>query len=238
MERAAHATMLSALDPMRRRCWWAARPIDESCAASAATTMAGPVSIERTLYRVAGKRNAETVDAVSLRAGWWAMAGCRDGGGDGGVSAGSVARGGSGERKVAAVAILARCAFERVAHLVGNSMEASGREVERAWLRRWRFPTVRTPSVYLLIASGIPMEEPREEGQREVRKGVRKESEKESPKEPKKKKEPERSPKRKAKMRSVQRVFRMAYAATVTLHDATGRPFTPCDMAGCRRGHR
>ena len=27
-------------------------------------------------------------------------------------------------------------------------------------------------------------------------------------------------------MRSVQRVFRMAYAATVTLHDATGRPFT------------
>ena len=40
-------------------------------------TMAGPVSIERTLYRVAGKRNAETVDAVSLRAEWWAMAGCR-----------------------------------------------------------------------------------------------------------------------------------------------------------------
>ena len=81
----------------------------------------------------------------------------------------------------------------------------------------------------------IPMEEPREEGQRKSEK----ESEKESERVPK---EPEKGARRESeeerKMRSVQRVFRMAYAATVTLHDATGRPFTPCDMAGCRRGHR
>ena len=55
------------------------------------------------------------------------MAGRRDGGGDG-VECHSVARGGSSERKVAAVAIYLRCAFERVAHLVGKQlwMQAGG----------------------------------------------------------------------------------------------------------------
>ena len=77
---------------------------------------------------------------------------------------------------------------------------------------------MRTPSVYLLIAPAFWMEEPREEGQR-----VRKESG-----------ESERGPKgarkgvqRKVKDAPVQRVFCMAYAATVTLHDATGKALHP-----------
>jgi hypothetical protein len=46
-------------------------------------------------------------------------------------------------------------------------------------------------------------------------------------------KEPERSPERKAPKRSIQRVFRMAYAATVTLHDPTGKSL--CTMRYVRQ---
>ena len=41
VEQAAHATMLSALDPMRRRCWWAARPSTRVLPASASTRWRG-----------------------------------------------------------------------------------------------------------------------------------------------------------------------------------------------------
>lgn len=44
-------------------------------------TLAGSVSIERSLYRQSGQRGGQpggrVVDAVSVRAGWWRTAGCR-----------------------------------------------------------------------------------------------------------------------------------------------------------------
>ncbi|MBL9040522.1 MAG: hypothetical protein JNM83_02915 [Myxococcales bacterium] len=78
-------------------------------------------------------------------------------------------------------------------------------EVERILIEELEI-TDGTPSISVsLDRVSVPMEELRQEPQR-------------SPE-----KEPERSPKRKVLKRSVQRVFRMAYAATVTVHDAMGK---------------
>ena len=219
VERAAHATMLSALDLDAPQVLVGGKTYRRVLrSVGSYYTMAGPVSIERTLYRVAGKRNAETVDAVSLRAGVV---------GDGWLPVTAAAMAWECQRAPSREAEAAserwqrlpysRCAFERVAHLVGKQYGSKREEVERALVETMEIPDGAHAISVSLDRVSIPMEEPREEGQRKSEK----ESEKESPKEPEK--EPERSPKRKAKMRSVQRVFRMAYAATVTLHDATGK---------------
>ena len=164
---------------MRRR-----RPIDR-VPAQRRRLLAGPVSIKRTLYRVAGK--CWTVDAVCGPE--QCDAGCRDGGGDGDREC---QRAPSRRRKSSERwqrLPYSRCAFE---HLVGKQYGKRGRKWSAPWLRRWRFPTVRTPSVYLNRVS-IPMEEPREEGQRKSerspKRGVRKvpKSPQRSPKGPKRK---------------------------------------------------
>ena len=163
------------------------RPIDESCAASAATTsMAGPVSIRRTLYRVAGKRNAETVDAVSLRAGGgrWLAAG--DGGGDGD---GSVSGLPSREAEAASERWqrlpYSRCAFERVAHLV-KQYGSKREEVERALVETMEIPDGAHAIGVSLIASAFRWKSRGKKGQRKsekeserVRKGVPKGARKE-----------------------------------------------------------
>lgn len=169
-------------------------------------TMAGPVSVLRTLYRPAGMRNAATVDAISLRAGVL---------GDGWLpqTAATMAwecqRAPSREAEAASQRWqrlpYSRCAFERVAHLVGEQYGQKREEVERMLVEQMEIPEAAHAISVSLDRVSIPMEEPREEPQR-------------SPE-----KEPERSPKRQAKKRYVSRVFRMAYAATVTLHDATGK---------------
>ena len=139
----------------------------------------------------------ETVDAVSLRSRSgerWLAAG--DGGGDGvGVSAGSVARGGSGLSDRCS-GCHSRCTrFERVAHLVGNSMEAKREEVERALVETMEIPDGAHASVYLFDRVSIPDGRAEAPGQRSPGKGVRKRSPVRVPvKEPEK--EFERSPKR------------------------------------------
>ena len=69
MEQTAHATILSALDldaPQVLVGGKTYRRVLRSVG-SYYTMAQRPVSIERTRTKVAGKRNAETVDAVSLR---------------------------------------------------------------------------------------------------------------------------------------------------------------------------
>ena len=158
----------------------------------------------------------------------------RDGGGDGvGSVSGSVARR-KRERKVAAVAI-PRCAFERSRILWGNRRKQAGGS-GAPWLRRdGDSPTVRTPSVYLLIASAS---DGRAEGRSDngsPKRSPERESEKESQRSPKR--SPERSPKREGKDARSTRISH-GVVATVTLHDATGRPFTPCDILMPQGGHR
>lgn len=207
VERACHATMLSALDIDAAEVIVGGKRYRRvhRCVGSY-YTMAGPVSLERTLYRPAGMRNAATVDAISLRAGvvgdgWLPMVAA--------TMAWECQRAPSREAEAASERWqrlpYSRCAFERVAHLVGEQYGKKREEVERILVDEMAIPEATHSISVSLDRVSIPMEEPREEPQRSLEK------------------EPERSPKRKAPRRYVQRVFRMAYAATVTLHDATGK---------------
>ena len=70
VERACHQVMLAALDldaPEVMVGGERHRRVHRCCGSY--YTMAGPVSLLRTLYRPVGKRKAATVDAISLRAG-------------------------------------------------------------------------------------------------------------------------------------------------------------------------
>jgi hypothetical protein len=207
VERAAHAVLLSALDidaPQVVVGGQAHRRVLRTIGSY--YTMAGPVSLMRTLYRPVGQRHAPTVDTISLRAGVV---------GDGWlpVTAATMAwecqRAPSREAEAASERWqrlpYSRCAFERVAHLVGEHYGQKREEIERMLVETMPIPDGAHALSVSMDRVSIPMEEPREEAQKRPEN------------------ETERSPKRKAPKRYVQRVFRMAYAATVTLHDANGK---------------
>ena len=70
IERACHHAVLSALDIDRPAVEIAGKRYARVGRGEAPYySMAGPVPVERTLYRECGQRNAKTVDTVSLRAG-------------------------------------------------------------------------------------------------------------------------------------------------------------------------
>lgn len=161
-------------------------------------TMAGAVSVERTLYRKRGDDNGKTVDAVSLRAGVL---------GDGWLPRTAQAmafecqRGPSREAEAASKQWLrlpySRSAFEDVAHLLGEQYDANRQSVERALIEAYQPPAEAASVSVSLDRVSVPMEEPR----------------------PK----PVGRPKKNAPKRPITRVYRMAYAATVTIHDAEGK---------------
>lgn len=164
-------------------------------------TLAGSVSIERSLYRRAGTRGgqaeAKVVDAVSLRAGalgdGWLPRTAR-------VMAHEVQKGTSREAEATAREYgrlpYSRSSFERVAHLAGALAVAEHQDIEDALIDAYEVPDeARSVSVSLDRVS-VPMEEPRPRPAGRPRKGAPK--------------------------RPVARNFRMAYCATVTLHDENG----------------
>lgn len=207
LERAAHEAVLSALDidaPQVVVAGQAYRRVLRSIGSY--YTMAGAVSLPRTLYRKVSERHGPTVDAISLRAGVV---------GDGWLPQTAAAMAWECQRAPSREAEAAsamwqrlpysRCAFERVTHLVGEHYGHKRESVERLLVETMAIPEGAHSVSVSLDRVSIPMEEPRPEPQR-------------SPEQ-----EPQKSSKRKAPKRYVQRVFRMAYAATVTLHDATGK---------------
>ena len=164
-------------------------------------TMAGCVPIERSLYRQAGTRGgqpeAKVVDAVSLRAGvigeGWLPHTAR-------VMSHEVQKGTSRDAKATAqeygLLPYSRSSFETVAHLVGALAVADHQDIEDVLIDAYEIPpAARSVSVSLDRVS-VPMEEPRN---RPIGRPA-----KEAPKNP------------------VARNFRMAYCATVTVHDEHG----------------
>lgn len=164
-------------------------------------TMAGSVSVERSLYRRSGARGGEpagkVVDPVSLRAGvvgdGWLPHTAR-------AMAHDVQKGTSREAQASAVEKdrlpYSRASFERVAHLVGALAVADRRDVEDALIDAYEIPgEARSISVSLDRVS-VPMEEPRPR--------------------------PVGRPKKGAPKNPVERNFRMAYCGTITLHDEQG----------------
>ena len=164
-------------------------------------TLAGSVSIERSLYRRSGTRGGtpegKVVDAISLRVGvvgdgWLPRTAA--------AMAHDVQMGTSREAEASARQKdrlpYARASFERIAHLVGALAVADRQDIEDALIDAYVIPEeTRTVSVSLDRVS-VPMEEPR--------------------------KRPVGRPRKNAAKRPVQRNFRMAYCGTVTLHDEQG----------------
>lgn len=174
-------------------------------------TMAGPVEIERGLYRRVGERNGKTVDVISLRTG--AV-------GDGWLpqTAQAMAHylqlGTSREAEQAARQIgrlpYSRASFERVPHLVGGLWLEHHADLEDDLIHAYEVPDEAASISVAIDRASVPMEEavPRPPGR----------------------------PRKNAPKRSVQRAFRMCYCATVTLHDKDGRALHTlrrAQMPGC-----
>ena len=164
-------------------------------------TMAGSVSVERSLYRQSGQRGgqpgARVVDAVSLRAGVV---------GDGWLprTARAIAHGvqqvTSREAETGAGELgrlpYSRSSFERVAHLVGALAVADHQDIEDALIDAYEIPEeVRSISISLDRVS-VPMEEPLTR--------------------------PVGRPKKGAPKKPVERNFRLAYCGTLSMHDEKG----------------
>jgi hypothetical protein len=203
IERASHRAVLQALDidqPMV--VIGGIRYIRVGRCEAPYHTMAGSVSIERSLYRQSGQRGGQpggrVVDPVSLRSGvvgdGWLPRTAR-------AIAHSVQQGTSREAEATADEYgrlpYSRASFERVAHLVGALAVADHQDIEDALIDAYEMPAqARSVSVSLDRVS-VPMEEPRRRPRGRPRKGAAK--------------------------KPVERNFRMAYCATVTLHDETGQ---------------
>ena len=174
-------------------------------------TMTGPIELQRGIYRRVGERNGKTVDVISLRTG--AV-------GDGWLphTAQTMAHylqlGTSREAEQAAQQVgrlpYSRASFERVPHLVGGLWLQHHADLEDELIRVYEVPDEAASISVAIDRASVPMEEavPRPPGR----------------------------PRKNAPKRSVQRVFRMCYCATVTLHDEDGRALHTLrrgQMPGC-----
>jgi hypothetical protein len=198
VERSVHQVVLSSLDVDAPRVLIDGRGYNRVMRSEAEyNTKAGPVPVMRTLYRAEGERNGPVVDAVSLRAGvvgdGWLPHAAK-------AMAHLLQQGTSREAEATAREMgrlpYSRSSFERVGHQVGTLVEAHRVEVDDAMAEELEVP-VEAASLSLSIDRvSLPMEEPRTRPKGRPRKGAPK--------------------------RPVERVFRMAYCATVTLHDRSG----------------
>jgi hypothetical protein len=161
-------------------------------------TLAGPVVVERTLYRPPGVRNGKTVDAISLRigavgAGWLpetAQAMAHQ------VQSTTSREAEANLRQVGRLPY-SRTSFEEVAHLVGERYLARHVDIEEALIAAMAIPYGAKSVCVSLDRVSVPMEEPR--------------------------KRPRGRPRRDAPCRPISRVYRMAYTGCVTLCDSRGR---------------
>jgi hypothetical protein len=160
-------------------------------------TMAGPISIERSIYRCDGERNGKVVDAISVRAGvvadGWLPQTAR-------AMAHHVQRGTAREAEASSKEIgrlvYSKSSFDRVAHAVGELYSDRNDEIEDKLIVEYEPPReARSLSVGLDRVS-MPMIEPRPR--------------------------PPGRPKKGDPKRPITVAWRMAWVATVTLHDANG----------------
>jgi hypothetical protein len=160
-------------------------------------TMAGPVRVTRTLYRERGQRNAKTVNAVSLRCGvvgeGWLP-------GTAQAMAHQLQQGTSREAETTARMLgrlpYSRSSFEGVGQEVGRQYTAVRTDLEEVLLEEYTVPAEAASVSVALDRVSVPMAE-----------AVAAE---------------ERAAQPKACKRKVWRQFRMAYCATLTLHDRKG----------------
>lgn len=160
-------------------------------------TMAGPITVERSVYRRDSERNGKVVDTVSLRAGvvadGWLPQTAR-------AMAHHVQRGTAREAEASAIEtgrlVYSRSSFDRVTHALGDIYADRNDQIEDALITAYELPDeARSISVGLDRVS-MPMIEPRAL--------------------------PPGRPKKDAPKRPITVAWRMAWVATVTLHDRDG----------------
>lgn len=160
-------------------------------------TMAGSISVLRSLYRRDGERNAKVVDAISLRAGvvadGWLPQTAR-------AMAFQVQQGTAREAAASAAEIgrltYSRCSFERVTHAVGELYGDRNVDIDDALITAYEPPVeTRSASVGLDRVS-LPTIELLQR--------------------------PPGRPKKGAPKRPLAVVWKMMWVATVTLHDKNG----------------
>ena len=160
-------------------------------------TMAGPVRVTHTLYREQGQRNAKTVNAVSLRCGavgeGWLP-------GTAAAMAHQLQQGTSREAETTARLLgrlpYARSSFESVGQEVGRQYTAVRTDLEAVLMEEYIVPAEAASVSVALDRVSVPMEEAVATKEHTAQPGARK--------------------------RKVWRQFRMAYCATLTLHDRKG----------------
>lgn len=198
IERAAHAETLRALDVdaplIRVRGDLFARLGREE---RDYRSMAGDVPVERTVYRPVGVRNGPILDPIAIRIGaygrgWLPLTAQ--------CMSHDVQRGPSREAEDAARQTgrfpYSRASFERVAHMVGEHWLREHADIEDQLTQEFEVPAQAVAMSVALDRATVPMEEPT--------------------------KRPVGRPRKGAAKRPVARNFRMAYCATLTLHDAEG----------------
>lgn len=198
VERAGHATALASLDIDAQAITVEGVRHHRTLREEATYyTLAGPVSVERTLYRPAGVRNGKTVDAVSLRAGvvgsGWLPRTARAMAHQ--LQSTTSREAEANQREVGRLPY-SRTSFEEVAHLVGERYLARHVDIEEALIEAMPLPVEATSVAISLDRVSLPMEEPRQRPRGRPRKGAPK--------------------------RPVSRVYRMAYVGCVTLCDRHG----------------
>jgi hypothetical protein len=208
IERAAHVEVLRALDVdapvVRVR---GALYLRFGRAPCAYRTMAGEAVVERTVYRQAGVRNGPILDPIAVRTGAygrrWLPRTAQ-------CMANAVQRGTSREAADAAVQEgrfpYSRASFERVAHLVGEHWLHEHADIEDQLAQEFDVPTSAVAMSVAIDRVSVPMEEA---ATRRVGR-----------------------PRKNGPKRPVERSFRMAYCATITLHDAEGDSLH-CFRYGC-----
>jgi hypothetical protein len=160
-------------------------------------TMAGAVRVTRTLYREQGQRNAKTVNAVSLRSGavadGWLPATAQ-------AMAHQLQQGTAREAEVTAQRLgrlpYSRSSFESIGQEVGQQYTAARADLEEGLIEEYPVPADAVSVSVALDRVSVPMEEAVAEAERATQLEARK--------------------------RKVWRQFRMAYCATLTLHDRKG----------------
>lgn len=159
--------------------------------------LTGASRVMRSLYRPVGERNAPVVDLVALRTGAidgaWLPATARE-------MAFQMQHGTSREAETSGRRLgrlpYSHASFEHVAHLVGEAYVGQHQQIEHALIEAFEVPTEAHNVSVSLDRVSVPMEEPSD---RPV-----------DPSDPD------------APKRPIDRVFRMAYCGTVTLHDGEG----------------
>jgi hypothetical protein len=198
VERRGHAIALAALDVDAPRVL--INGVVHARVLRSETTfmsLAGGVAVERSLYRPMGQRNAPAVDPVALRTGAidgvWLPATARE-------MAYEVQQRTSREAEASGRRLgrlpYSHASFEHVAHVVGEMFVEQHQAIEHALIDAFEVPTEAHNVSVSLDRVSVPMEEPRSR--------------------------PVGRPPKKAPKRPIERVFRMAFCGTVTLHDANG----------------